>query len=181
MAHGIIGRLASLELPLWQVLLLGGAAFLIGRRAQTGSALEPEPEPKPEPKSEPDSLAPTTREHLRLARREGTKLVLVVRTDLAMGGAEVAAQCAQATLECYRQAQQAAPGVLGVWGHEGQAKVTVKCRGEDEIARLEVRAREAGLVAHLSASSSGSARTVLGVGPGPISVINSVTGSLKLY
>ncbi|KAJ1732299.1 hypothetical protein LPJ61_002111 [Coemansia biformis] len=121
---------------------------------------------------------------VRLVKNEGAKMVLVVRTDLGISGGDVASQCAHATLECYRQARQNAPEQLRLWERYGQAKVSVKCRSEDEIKELEAHAHRIGLVAHAfkdDARAKSGTYTVLGVGPGPISIVDKVTGHLKLY
>ncbi|KAI9468656.1 peptidyl-tRNA hydrolase [Coemansia mojavensis] len=111
-----------------------------------------------------------------------------------MPGSKVATQCSHATLECFRKAARAAPEILKLWEYSGQAKITVKCRRQEEIHQLYESAKERGLVSHLfqddaknrnknkdkSKDKSGELM-VLGIGPGPISVINSVTGHLKLY
>ncbi|KAI9504378.1 peptidyl-tRNA hydrolase II domain-containing protein, partial [Coemansia spiralis] len=100
-------------------------------------------------------------------------LVLVVCGDLGLAKGTVAVECARATLECYKRAQSEVPGVLTVWEREGQAKVTLKCTGA-EMAQLWQQAENAGLVA------SNNEKMVLGIGPGPISLINTVSGHLKL-
>ncbi|PIA18522.1 peptidyl-tRNA hydrolase, partial [Coemansia reversa NRRL 1564] len=113
------------------------------------------------------------------------KIVLVVRTDLRMTGGKVASQCSHATLECYRKALKYAPEILQLWERLGQAKVTLKCKGENEMMQLEKAANEMGLVCHAfrddgrTQIASGSL-TVLGIGPGPVSIVNKVTGHLKL-
>ena len=75
--------------------------------------------------------------------------------------------------------------MLQRWEHFGQAKVTVQVKSEDELLTLQAQALSLGLCAKVihdagrTQIASGSA-TVLGVGPGPKSVIDQVTGSLKL-
>lgn len=61
----------------------------------------------------------------------------------------------------------------------------MQVKGEDELLALRSRARELGVTAEVIADAgrtqiaSGS-RTVLGVGPGPKSLVDAVTGHLKL-
>jgi peptidyl-tRNA hydrolase len=75
--------------------------------------------------------------------------------------------------------------MLRRWEHWGQAKVTVQVKSEDELLMLQAQAMSLGLCAKLihdagrTQIASGSA-TVLGVGPGPKSVVDQVTGGLKL-
>lgn len=75
---------------------------------------------------------------------------------------------------------------MAEWESIGQAKVVVKCETEDELIRIQKNADSEGLVTCLirdagrTQIASGS-RTVLGVGPGPVNLIDKVTGHLKLY
>ena len=67
----------------------------------------------------------------------------------------------------------------------GQAKVVLQAKNEEEIETLQAQALSLGLCAQIihdagrTQIASGSA-TVLGVGPGPKSVVDQVTGGLKL-
>ncbi|KAL8741078.1 MAG: hypothetical protein Q9184_008427 [Pyrenodesmia sp. 2 TL-2023] len=121
--------------------------------------------------------------------REECKLVLVVRTDLGMGKGKIAAQCSHATLACYRALSNIFPKalnpVLKQWERMGQAKVVVQAKDEEQLETLQAQALSLGLCAQIihdagrTQIASGSA-TVLGVGPGPKSVVDQVTGGLKL-
>ncbi|KIW06464.1 peptidyl-tRNA hydrolase [Verruconis gallopava] len=116
---------------------------------------------------------------------EECKLVLVVRTDLGMTKGKIAAQCSHATLACYKALKAANSPILTRWERMGQAKVTVQAKSEDELLLLQAQAVSLGLCARIihdagrTQIASGSA-TVLGVGPGPRSVVDAVTGGLKL-
>ncbi|KAK7755660.1 hypothetical protein SLS62_002271 [Diatrype stigma] len=121
---------------------------------------------------------------------EECKLVLVVRTDLGMTKGKIAAQCSHATLACYKTISRAAPSspaarILRRWEHGGQAKIALQAKSEDELLTLMGRARSLGLTAEVIQDAgrtqieSGS-RTVLGVGPAPRSLVDQVTGGLKL-
>ncbi|EEB09784.1 aminoacyl-tRNA hydrolase [Schizosaccharomyces japonicus yFS275] len=122
-----------------------------------------------------------------LARSEGqAKMVLVVRTDLGMTKGKVAAQCAHAALACYRMATRVDPKLLQFWERTGQAKIALQAHSEEELELLQAQALSLGLCAYIihdagrTQIASGSA-TVLGIGPGPISVVNQVTGKLRLF
>ncbi|GAB7344592.1 hypothetical protein MBLNU457_3087t1 [Dothideomycetes sp. NU457] len=118
---------------------------------------------------------------------EECKLVLVVRTDLGMTKGKIAAQCGHATLACYKTLleQSAGKAILKKWEGYGQAKVAVQVKSEEELEILQAQAVSLGVCAKIihdagrTQIASGSA-TVLGVGPAPKSVINQVTGHLKL-
>ncbi|KAL2160087.1 hypothetical protein VTH06DRAFT_1742 [Thermothelomyces fergusii] len=125
-----------------------------------------------------------------VSANEECKLVLVVRTDLGM---TKAAQCAHATLACYKTLLRAAEQdalsaeakILRQWERMGQAKIAVQVKSEEELLELMGRARSLGLTAEVISDAgrtqiaSGS-RTVLGVGPAPKSLVDQVTGHLKL-
>lgn len=67
----------------------------------------------------------------------------------------------------------------------GQAKVVLQAKNEEDLETLQAQALSLGLCAQIihdagrTQIASGSA-TVLGVGPGPKSVVDQVTGGLKL-
>jgi PTH2 family peptidyl-tRNA hydrolase len=75
--------------------------------------------------------------------------------------------------------------MLRRWERQGQAKVALQVKSEDELEILQAKAISLGLVAEVIADAgrtqiaSGS-HTVLGIGPAPKSLIDEVTGSLKL-
>ena len=114
------------------------------------------------------------------------KLVLVVRTDLGMTKGKIAAQCGHATLACYKSlhSNQNGSGLLKKWERNGQPKIAVQCKSEEELTLLQAQAMSLGLCAKVihdagrTQIAAGSA-TVLGV-LGPKGVVDSVTGGLKL-
>ncbi|KAF9312671.1 hypothetical protein BG003_006039 [Podila horticola] len=99
---------------------------------------------------------------------------------------KAAAQCCHATLANYKELAKKAPNTLKQWEYCGQAKVTLKIDSEEDMLLLQAQAMSLGLAAHSIRDAgrtqiAAGSRTVLAVGPGPVSVINSVTGHLKLY
>ncbi|KAL4792112.1 peptidyl-tRNA hydrolase PTH2-domain-containing protein [Aspergillus venezuelensis] len=117
---------------------------------------------------------------------EEVKLVLVVRTDLGMTKGKIAAQCSHATLACYKYlvANPSSSSILRRWESQGQAKIALQIKSEEELQLLQAQAISLGLCARViqdagrTQIASGS-RTVLGV-LGPKSVVDTVTGHLKL-
>ncbi|KAI8995338.1 peptidyl-tRNA hydrolase PTH2-domain-containing protein [Trametes punicea] len=116
---------------------------------------------------------------------EPCKMVLVVRTDLGMSTGKIAAQCGHATLACYKALQRTNPALLKHWERTGQAKIALKANSEDELLELEAVAKSLNLAARsiLDAGRTeiaAGSRTVLGIGPGPVELVNKVTGKLRL-
>jgi len=72
------------------------------------------------------------------------------------------------------------------WEALGQAKVVLQVKSEEELLMLQGAAMSLSLTAKVvhdagrTQITAGSA-TVLGIGPGPKSMIDQITGTLKLY
>ncbi|KAI1649572.1 PTH2-domain-containing protein [Daldinia loculata] len=124
---------------------------------------------------------------------EECKLVLVVRTDLGMTKGKIAAQCSHATLACYKTLTRAAQRnpssaearLLQRWERRGQAKIAVQVKSEAELLDLMGKARSLGITAEVIQDAGRTqidpgSLTVLGVGPAPKSLVDKVTGGLKL-
>lgn len=114
------------------------------------------------------------------------KMVLVVRTDIAMGKGKTAAQCAHAAVECYRQAIDNGKSQLyESWLIQGQPKIVVQVRNQEELIALAKKARSAGLISVIIKDAgrtelvSGTIST-LGIGPGPKNTIDGLTSNLRL-
>lgn len=113
------------------------------------------------------------------------KLVLVVRRDLKMGIGKIAAQCGHASLGIYRLLQSEHGSSLQPWLDSGQAKVVCRVDSLLELEALADKAkqmkvptytvRDAGRT-QVEAGSS----TVLAIGPAESSLLDTVTGKLKL-
>ncbi|EFP74190.1 hypothetical protein PGT21_035864 [Puccinia graminis f. sp. tritici] len=122
---------------------------------------------------------------------EESKLVLVVRSDLGMTKGKIAAQCCHATLACYKTLNKSNQALLRHWERSGQPKIALKLEKnecateEDEMLLLKAKARSLGLCAQDICDAgrtqiAAGSRTVLGIGPGPVGLINQVTRHLKL-
>lgn len=107
---------------------------------------------------------------------------------------KIAAQCSHATLACYKALSRAAAKngnsspearLLSRWERYGQAKIAVQVKSEDELKSLRAAARASGVTAEVIADAGrtqidAGSLTVLGVGPAPKSLVDKVTGHLKL-
>lgn len=118
------------------------------------------------------------------------RMALVVRTDLGMLKGKIATQCSHAAVSCYKLMSE--PGeaqnlkMLQRWNYGGTAKITLKCKDEEEMDLLFAKAISLGVNAYMvhdagrTQIAAGSA-TVLGLGPAPKQVLDQITGELKLY
>ncbi|CAO2841525.1 unnamed protein product [Amaranthus hypochondriacus] len=116
---------------------------------------------------------------------EELKMVLVVRQDLKMGSGKIASQCAHAAMGMYAELMQSQRLLLRQWEQYGQAKIVTTCKNLKEMNRLQQEAESIGLPTFVVADAgrtqvaSGS-KTVLAIGPGRKSVVDSVTGKQRL-
>ncbi|KAK5637303.1 hypothetical protein RRF57_013015 [Xylaria bambusicola] len=106
---------------------------------------------------------------------------------------KIAAQCSHATLACYktlsrsaaRQPTSAEAKILQRWERLGQAKIAVQVKSQDELLTLMGKARSLGVTAEVIQDAGRTqidpgSLTVLGVGPAPKSLVDQITGGLKL-
>ena len=129
---------------------------------------------------------------------ERVKQVILIRKDLKMRRGKEIAQGAHASMEFLVSRLRAAldrdlaPGVKlsGVerfWIVQGMAKVCLQVDSEQDLLDCHERARALGLVSHLILDSGrtefgGTATyTACAIGPDRSSLIDPVTGDLKLY
>ncbi|TCD70056.1 hypothetical protein EIP91_005037 [Steccherinum ochraceum] len=190
-----------------QTVAVVAASLTIGyafgkRTSQTSLPKEPKTNVEPPASTKPPAEAPVEEEEedsedetedegdgdlsaVKPGMFDQCKLVLVVRTDLKMTTGKIAAQCGHATLACYKTLMKTNPQLLQHWERTGQAKIALKASSEDELLELEAIAKSLNLCAR-SIQDAGrtqiaaGSRTVLGIGPAPVEIINKVTGKLRL-
>jgi len=119
-------------------------------------------------------------------KSEPHKMVLLIRMDLKMQKGKAAAQCSHATLGAYRRALKHNKNMVDIWSQQGQAKITLQVPDEPQLDALEIQAKTAGLNTYVVADAgrtqvAAGSRTVLAIGPGPTSQIDTITKHLKLY
>jgi PTH2 family peptidyl-tRNA hydrolase len=111
------------------------------------------------------------------------KLVMVVRTDLAMGKGKIAAQVAHAAVAAVLR-DRGGP-VFSVWLREGQPKVVLRVGDADQFASVCAAAEAAGLPVAVI-RDAGRTQVVAGtptccaVGPAPAEALDPVVGHLSL-
>ncbi|CAH1233646.1 PTRH2 [Branchiostoma lanceolatum] len=95
-------------------------------------------------------------------------------------------QCSHAAVSLYKKMSRNNPDLLQLWEYYGQPKVVVKAPDEPTLIELARQTRGIGLQTTLIQDAgrtqiAAGSKTVLGIGPGPVELIDQVTGHLKLY
>ncbi|KXH55123.1 peptidyl-tRNA hydrolase PTH2 [Colletotrichum nymphaeae SA-01] len=106
---------------------------------------------------------------------------------------KMAAQASHATLACYKSLSKIAAKdpsspaakILSRWENLGQAKIAVQIKNQDEMLELMGKASSLGVTSEVIADAGrtqieAGSLTVLGVGPAPRSLVDQITGHLKL-
>ncbi|KIJ68732.1 hypothetical protein HYDPIDRAFT_24985 [Hydnomerulius pinastri MD-312] len=179
--------LAGVSLQLGYYL---GSRFGVTNVPPVTSTPEVKSEAKPEAEEsdnedEDEELADGDLSAVQPRMMQQCKLVLIVRTDLKMTQGKIAAQCGHATLACYKALMKTNPQLVKHWERTGQAKIALRGSSEDELLELEAVAKSLNLCARSIIDAgrtqiAAGSRTVLGIGPAPVDLINQVTGHLKL-
>lgn len=113
------------------------------------------------------------------------KQVIAVRTDLEMSKGKIAVQVAHASVTASEEARKRKAEWWHAWLDEGQKKVVVKTKSEEELMELERGARALGLPAALIRDRGltelpPNTLTSLGIGPCPTELVDRLTGGLPL-
>jgi len=113
------------------------------------------------------------------------KQAIIVRTDLEMGKGKIAAQSSHASLAAYNLVRKKYPEITERWEREGQKKVVLKVKDEEELMEYFRRATETGIPCELirdmglTQVPSGTI-TCFGAGPWDEKEIDKIFGKLKL-
>jgi PTH2 family peptidyl-tRNA hydrolase len=113
------------------------------------------------------------------------KMVLCVNQELGMGKGKIAAQCCHAAVGCYKRAMKQCPNAVRAWETTGCAKIALKCPTQDALELIAAQAMERDIPVYLIEDAgrtqiAAGSRTVLGIGPAPVSVFEGVSSHLKL-
>jgi len=113
------------------------------------------------------------------------KQVIIIRTDLKMSKGKLAAQVGHAAVSAAEEARKRHREWLKAWLEEGQCKIAVKAKSEEELLRLLQKAKALRLPCALICDRGltelpPNTATCIGVGPAPSSQIDKITGSLPL-
>ena len=113
------------------------------------------------------------------------KLVCVVNQSLKMGKGKVAAQVGHASVQAFLNAGVTHPAALEAWLATGQKKICLKVPDESHFAALVAGAKARDVAHHITQDAGHTqipkgSRTVLALGPADESVLDELTGHLKL-
>lgn len=113
------------------------------------------------------------------------KQVIVVRNEIKMSKGKIAAQAGHAAVSSSEYARKNRPEWWNPWIREGQCKIAVKVKSEQELLELERKARNEGLPAVLIVDRGltelpPETITCLGIGPAPSDKVDTLTGKLSL-
>jgi len=113
------------------------------------------------------------------------KQVIVMRFDLKMGKGKIAAQAGHAAVSASEEARKRFQKWWKAWLDEGQCKITVKVKSEDELLTLEEEVKENELPYALISDRGltqlePGTMTCLAIGPAPSRMVDKITGKLPL-
>ncbi|MHA1252682.1 MAG: peptidyl-tRNA hydrolase Pth2 [Candidatus Helarchaeota archaeon] len=113
------------------------------------------------------------------------KQVIIVRTDLKMGKGKIAAQVAHAAVSAMEKTKKFHKKWVKRWLQEGQKKVVLKVKSEEELIELK-RILDKKDIPYVLIQDRGLTQippgsiTALGIGPCPQELINPITNELPL-
>ncbi len=122
---------------------------------------------------------------MKLSPTDEITMVLVTRADLKLSKGKLAAQCGHAVMECALRAKKESPRSLDRYRREGARKIVCKAPDEESLRKILSHAKKAELVCYLVKDAGHTeippgTVTVVGIGPGPRSEIDKITGDLQL-
>jgi len=113
------------------------------------------------------------------------KQVIVFRSNLRLSKGKTAAQAGHAAVSAAEEARKHHREWFEGWSREGQCKIAVKVKNQEELSELEEKAGEMGLPhaliidRGLTEIPAGTV-TCLGIGPAPAEKVDKITRSLPL-
>jgi PTH2 family peptidyl-tRNA hydrolase len=113
------------------------------------------------------------------------KQVIAFRSDLKLSKGKIAAQAGHAAVSAAEEVRKRHRNWWDAWLFEGQRKIAVRVKDEEELLELEEAAKELGLPNALIVDRGlteipPDTITCLGIGPAPAEMIDKLTGKLAL-
>ncbi|MCQ2078846.1 MAG: peptidyl-tRNA hydrolase Pth2 [archaeon] len=113
------------------------------------------------------------------------KVVILVRNDLKMSKGKIAAQSCHAAVGCALAAQKKHPSEFSAWNSAGQKVAALKVDSERDLFEFKAIAERQGITCSIVCDAGRTevdpgTYTCLGIGPERQSVIDKITGDLKM-
>ncbi|XP_030757852.1 probable peptidyl-tRNA hydrolase 2 isoform X2 [Sitophilus oryzae] len=114
------------------------------------------------------------------------RLILGVRNDLKMQKGKVAAQCGHGAMAAYAKTLSTSPKLLKEWLKNGGTKIALRVESEEQLLDLDREASKYNVLSCIIRDAGQTqvapgTRTVIAIGPAPKSILDKITGHLKLY
>ncbi|MCL2032730.1 MAG: peptidyl-tRNA hydrolase Pth2 [Methanomassiliicoccaceae archaeon] len=118
-------------------------------------------------------------------RDEDFKMVILMRNDLKMGRGKIAAQAAHAAVNCALSIKKKDSSAFDKWMLSGQTKIVLRVDSERELFDFKAVADVQGLNNSVVCDAGRTqlepgTYTCLGIGPAASSVLDKITGELKM-
>jgi len=113
------------------------------------------------------------------------KMVILVRNDLKMTKGKIAAQVGHASVNCALSSKKNDSKNFDKWTSTGQAKVVLRVDSEEELFQFKAIA-DAQKITNSIIMDAGRTQiapgsvTCLGLGPEKVSLLDKITGDLKM-
>jgi PTH2 family peptidyl-tRNA hydrolase len=123
--------------------------------------------------------------HFRTSCDEDCKLVILMRNDLKMTKGKIAAQAGHASVNCALSIKKKDSKMFDKWALNGQTKIVLRVDSEQELFDFKAIA-DAQNINNSLIRDAGRTQiepgtyTCLGIGPAPSSVLDKITGELKM-
>jgi len=113
------------------------------------------------------------------------KQIIIVRKDIDMGRGKLAAQVSHASLSSYQKTLKVNEEIAKTWEREGQKKVVLKVRDENELLEQFQLAKREGIPCELIRDAGHTqiepgTVTCVGIGPWEEKKLDELFGKLKL-
>ncbi len=113
------------------------------------------------------------------------KMIIVMRNDLKMSKGKIAAQASHAAVNCALATMKKNPRGFEEWNREGQRKVVLKVDSLDALFEIKAVADSNGIVNSIITDAGrteipAGTVTCIGLGPSKDSILDKITGELKM-
>ncbi len=114
------------------------------------------------------------------------KFVILVRNDVKMTKGKIAAQVAHAAVNCAFTSKKKDSAKFNKWYDSGQTKIVLKVDSLRELYEFKAIAEALGITCSLIIDAGRTqiepgTVTCLGIGPEKASVLDKITGNLKMF